>query len=144
MKRSKVSARATFPGTGRGRVAATDEPRLQVSFRRAIGFGPGKVQLLEAIGEVGSISGAARRIGMSYKRAWDLVAEMNAQFRQPLVVTNVDGRRLGGATLTEDGRQVLALFGGIQQTAAVAIAGEFSAFCDLLDAREDDSTSSDE
>jgi molybdate transport system regulatory protein len=71
-------------------------------------LGPGKGKLLEAIEEAGSISGAARAMGMSYKRAWDLVSDLNKLFTEPAVVTSFGGPKGGGASLTEFGREVLA------------------------------------
>lgn len=71
-------------------------------------FGPGKADLLQAIAEEGSISAAGRRMGMSYKRAWSLVEEMNDAFEPPLVESARGGAHGGGASLTEAGRAVLA------------------------------------
>ena len=67
-------------------------------------LGPGKVALLEQIEAQGSISAAGRAMGMSYKRAWDLVAALNAAFRTPLVQAQMGGRHGGGAALTSDRR----------------------------------------
>ena len=66
--------------------------------------------LLDAIAESGSISAAARQLGMSYRRAWQLVDVMNRCFRQTLVDTRPGGGKSAGATLTDDGRAVLAAF----------------------------------
>lgn len=71
-------------------------------------FGPGKADLLQAISEEGSISAAGRRMGMSYKRAWSLVEEMNAAFTEPLVARARGGAHGGGAHLTAAGTAVLA------------------------------------
>lgn len=73
-----------------------------------LAFGPGKADLLEAIDAEGSISAAGRRMGMSYKRAWSLVEEMNAGFAEPLVESARGGAHGGGARLTGAGRAVLA------------------------------------
>jgi molybdate transport system regulatory protein len=78
-----------------------------------IGLGPGKTDLLEAILRTGSISAAARSLGMSYRRAWLLVATMNRCFRGPLVSTSRQRRR--GAVLTDDGRRVLELYRAIEK-----------------------------
>ncbi|KAA0943574.1 LysR family transcriptional regulator [Pseudomonas veronii] len=72
-----------------------------------IAIGPGKADLLAAIQEAGSISGAARLLGMSYRRAWLLVETMNRCFREPLVSTSAGGRHGGGTQLTATGEQVL-------------------------------------
>ena len=71
-------------------------------------FGPGKADLLQAISEEGSISAAGRRMGMSYRRAWSLVEDMNEHFTAPLVDSSRGGPGGGGAALTDLGRAVLA------------------------------------
>ncbi|WP_339108273.1 LysR family transcriptional regulator [Thioclava sp. GXIMD4216] len=73
-------------------------------------MGPGKADLLQAIAEEGSISAAGRRMGMSYRRAWALVEEMNAGFCAPVVSSARGGTRGGGAHLTETGTEVLRLY----------------------------------
>ncbi len=72
--------------------------------------GPGKMELLEAIRDAGSISGGARRMGMSYRRAWMLVETMNSCFVEPLVVTATGGRAGGGAQVTARGEEVLRIY----------------------------------
>lgn len=73
-----------------------------------LAFGPGKADLLEGVATEGSISAAARKMGMSYKRAWSLVEEMNAAFAEPLVDSTRGGAHGGGAHLTVAGQAVLA------------------------------------
>jgi molybdate transport system regulatory protein len=73
-------------------------------------LGYGRVVLLERIGEHGSISSAARSMGMSYRKAWLLVDSMNRQSRTPLVVTATGGKGGGGARLTDTGEQAIAVF----------------------------------
>ncbi|WP_442772090.1 winged helix-turn-helix domain-containing protein [Paenirhodobacter enshiensis] len=68
-------------------------------------FGPGKADLLEAIRDTGSISAAGRSMGMSYKRAWSLVEEMNAAFAEPLVASARGGAHGGGAQLSQAGEE---------------------------------------
>jgi molybdate transport system regulatory protein len=84
--------------------------RLRVVLRPGAALGPGKVDLLEAIDETGSIRAAGNRFKMSYRRAWGLVAELNAMFRTPLVVAETGGRGGGGAQLTPLGRSVVKRF----------------------------------
>lgn len=79
--------------------------RLQLNERCAIG--PGKIKLLETIATEGSISAAGRAMGMSYRRAWILVDDLNHSFREPLVSTQLGGTRGGGATLTALGTDVV-------------------------------------
>ena len=86
------------------------EPRLRLRlyFANGLMFGPGKADLLQGIAAHGSISAAGRAMGMSYKRAWSLVEEMNSAFQVPLVASTRGGAQGGGAHLTETGRKVLA------------------------------------
>lgn len=85
-----------------------------------VAMGPGKADLLDAIGQTGSISAAARAMEMSYRRAWMLVDVMNRSFREPLVRSAVGGTRGGGAQLTETGVRVLAQFRDMEAAAIAA------------------------
>jgi len=78
-------------------------------------MGADRVALLSAIGRTGSISAAAREVGLSYKAAWDGVQAMNNLFAGPLVSAASGGRAGGGATLTPAGEKVIAAFAAIQQ-----------------------------
>ena len=105
-------------------------PDTRLSLRLVFGdramLGPGKADLLEQIGATGSISAAGRQMKMSYKRAWMLVEEMNAAFRDPLVDSTRGGPNGGGARLTEAGQTVLAQYRDLEatvlQTGAAQIA----------------------
>ena len=92
--------------------------RLDLKVRLMLGdeiaMGPGKADLLEAIEREGSISAAARALGMSYRRAWLLVETMNRCFSQPLVQALAGGRPGGGAQLSDEGRQVLQRYRQLQ------------------------------
>ncbi len=77
-------------------------------------IGPGKAALLEAIAEHGSISAAGRAMDMSYKRAWDLVAEMNRIFGSPVIAAQPGGKSGGGAELTKLGRDVVTHFRAVE------------------------------
>ncbi len=80
--------------------------RLQLKVGTDSRIGHGKVRLLEEIGRTGSISAAARALGMNYRRGWDLVDHMNKAFGRPVVVGTTGG--LGGAELTDLGRDIVA------------------------------------
>jgi molybdate transport system regulatory protein len=95
-------------------------------------IGPGKSDLLEAIAKSGSISAAAREMGMSYKRAWDLVNAMNRSFKQPLVTTATGGSRGGGAQVTEFGHDVLRRYRELETKATQSVLNELSALNALL------------
>ena len=84
--------------------------RIRLMQGDEIALGPGKADLLKAIREHGSISAAARRMGMSYRRAWLLVDTMNRCFREPLVLSAAGGSQGGGASLTPHGEEVLAYY----------------------------------
>lgn len=88
----------------------TEDPRLslRLHFGTGLTLGRGKADLLQGIAEEGSISAAGRRMGMSYRRAWSLVEEMNTHFSAPLVDSSRGGSKGGGARLSDLGRQVLA------------------------------------
>ncbi len=107
-------------------------PRLRILLGEAIAMGPGKADLLDAIGATGSISAAARRMGMSYRRAWVLVDEMNRAFRDPLVIASAGGARGGGAEVTDAGRDALARYREMEAKAARGIADEIARFSELL------------
>jgi molybdate transport system regulatory protein len=65
-------------------------------------FGPGRVELLQQIGKTGSISKAAKEMGMSYKKAWDMIDALNRQARVPLVIRKTGGEKGGGSLVTEE------------------------------------------
>jgi molybdate transport system regulatory protein len=94
------------------------KPLLRAQLRLMLGdeiaFGPGKADLLDAIQDTGSISGAGKKMGMSYRRAWLLVDAMNRCFQQPLVDTAKGGSQGGGAQLTDLGKKILQEYREIQ------------------------------
>lgn len=77
---------------------------------RQIALGPGKAELLELVARTGSITESARRMNMSYMRAWSLIQTMNDCFKSPVLETARGGNQRGGAELTETGRRVLRLY----------------------------------
>ena len=98
---------------------------LRIVLDEGIRFGPGKADLLEGIDALGSIAGAGRRMRMSYKRAWELVGELNRCFDAPLVDASKGGVRGGGARVTDLGRVALERYRRLERHAA-------RAFDDLL------------
>lgn len=106
--------------------------RLRVTRGKTAIMGPGKADLLEAILASGSISQAARHMRMSYRRAWDLVDDLNSQFVTPLVQTSRGGTRGGGAQLTETGEQVLQRYRAMEDEALQVIARGADAFAALV------------
>ncbi len=85
-------------------------------------IGPGKVDLLEAIAEHGSISAAGRALGMSYRRAWRLVEEMNRGFGRPVVEAQSGGKAGGGARLSPLGAELAVQYRAIERAAEAAAA----------------------
>ncbi|MDO4723314.1 MAG: LysR family transcriptional regulator [Comamonadaceae bacterium] len=106
--------------------------RLRIYRDEVIAMGPGKVELLEAIRDAGSISAAARRLGMSYRRAWLLVDELNGALREPAVCTVTGGAHGGGARLTPLGLQLVAHYRAAEDKARRAAAVELKGLLDML------------
>jgi len=90
-------------------------------------LGPGKIALLEAVDAEGSISAAARAMGMAYRHAWMLIDDMNRCFRSGVVATGAGGADGGGALLTPLGRQLVARFRAMEEAANAAIAPDLAA-----------------
>ena len=91
-------------------------------------MGPGKAELIARIAATGSISAAARDMGMSYRRAWQLVEALNTSFSEPVVVTAIGGKRGGGASVTSFGRELVANFHAMENKASAAIVDELAQF----------------
>lgn len=111
--------------------------RIRILIGDSVALGPGKARLLEAIEETGSIAAAARAMGMSYGRAWQLVRAMNGDFTAPLVERETGGRGGGGAKITALGREALARYRAIETKASEAVSDEMAAFNALLEKSED-------
>ncbi len=112
---------------------------LRVDFVPSGRIGPGKIALLEQIDRTGSISGAGRALGMSYRRAWVLVDELNHLFAAPLVTTQLGGQHGGGAVLTELGASLVARFRALEQAAGPLVdehLGRFEAMAAKAAERE--------
>jgi molybdate transport system regulatory protein len=101
-------------------------------FGSEIAIGPGKAELLAAIAATGSISESARRMGMSYRRAWLLVDTMNRCFREPVVAAATGGPGGGGAALTPFGRRALAQFRAMQSRVDRALDRDLEKFSAFL------------
>jgi molybdate transport system regulatory protein len=101
--------------------------RLHIHVDDGHSLGPGKIALLEAIDAEGSISAAARAMGMAYRHAWELVDDLNQCFRGGVVVAGTGGADGGGARLTPLGRDLVARFRAMERGANAAIAGDLAA-----------------
>jgi molybdate transport system regulatory protein len=100
---------------------------LRIDFDGDRAIGPGKIRLLELIDACGSISAAGRQMGMSYRRAWLLVDNLNHCFREPVVAAQVGGARGGGASLTGFGRALVEHYRAIEKAAEAAGAAHVGA-----------------
>jgi len=110
-------------------------PKIRILIGAVVAIGPGKADLLAAIVRTGSISAAAREMGMSYRRAWLLVEAMNAAFRQPLVETLTGGEGGGGARITPLGEEVLRRYRVMESRAARAVKSDLERFSRLIPSR---------
>jgi molybdate transport system regulatory protein len=87
---------------------------FRVEFSPDCAVGPGKIALLERIDSSGSLSEAARKLRMSYRRAWLLLEDLNTSFQQPVAQMSVGGRGGGGASLTPFGAQLVASYRALE------------------------------
>ena len=106
--------------------------RLRVYRDADIAIGPGKVALLEAIVQERSITAAAAKLGMSYRRAWLLIDELNRSLKHPAVETTTGGAKGGGTTVTDTGLELIKHYRAIEDTAAQAAAKDISALMGML------------
>jgi len=106
--------------------------RMRIYRDEGIAIGPGKIALLEAITETGSISAAARQLGMSYRRAWVLVDEMNKALKSPAVNTAAGGSHGGGTALSPTGEALVRHYRAAESAARLATATEVTAMTRLL------------
>ncbi|MED5620139.1 winged helix-turn-helix domain-containing protein [Ideonella sp. BN130291] len=118
---------------------ATPKPvarfRLRISLGELTAIGPGKVALLEAIRDHGSLTAAARALGISYRRAWTMLDEINGALRYPAVASAAGGTQGGGSLLTPVGEEVVARYRRIEADAAAACQDDLRALQGLLQAQ---------
>jgi molybdate transport system regulatory protein len=112
--------------------AASLRPRLRISSGKDIALGPGKVELLALVAETGSIGAAAKRMDMSYMRAWSLIQTMNVCFKEPVVEAARGGNKRGGAELTKTGRRALELYQRMEDASVKAAQTDWKSFQKLL------------
>lgn len=106
--------------------------RMRITDGDLIAVGPGKIALLEAIDQAGSITAAAKSLDMSYRRAWLLLDEMNRSLKVPAVESAKGGSSGGGSVLTDAGRRVIELYRRIEAEAAVACRRDIDELVSLL------------
>jgi len=78
-------------------------------------FGPGRVELLQLIEETGSLNKAAQQMGMSYKKAWEMVTALNTQAARPLVLLQAGGKKGGGSSITEEAKTLIAYHASLRE-----------------------------
>ncbi|MBC7544329.1 MAG: winged helix-turn-helix domain-containing protein [Candidatus Sericytochromatia bacterium] len=121
--------------------AGHTELKLRICLGTDVAMGPGKADLLDALVRTGSISAAARHMGMSYRRAWLLIDTMNRCFQVPVVAAKTGGKDGGGAILTDFGRVMLADYRAmIVQAQAVITASAEHFFAHLATSGEPSAT----
>ncbi len=123
-----VTQMVRSPSRGQEQASLT----LRVDFGTHGALGPGKVKLLELIQSEGSISGAGRIMGMSYRRAWLLVDSINAMFAGPAVTTQHGGAKGGSAQLTKLGAEIVAQYREMEREAQAAVGGRLDILKDAL------------
>ncbi len=106
--------------------------RFRITKGNDIALGPGKIDLLEAIEKKGSISGAARDLGLSYRRAWQMVSAMNTCFQDLLVESAKGGKGGGGARVTPLGQRVAGLYRSMERKAKESTQAEWRGIRKLL------------
>jgi molybdate transport system regulatory protein len=107
-------------------------PRFRIMHGKEIAFGPGKAELLALVNETGSIGEAAKRMEMSYMRAWSLIQMMNGCFKAPVIEAVRGGHKRGGAELTATGRRVLALYQRMEKAGLKAVQSDWQALQKFL------------
>ncbi len=100
---------------------------LRVDLASGARIGPGKVALLEEIARSGSISAAGRALRMSYRRAWELVEDLNRHLGTPVLATAAGGAGGGGAQLTEAGARLVAEYRALEAAAQAGAAAHLEA-----------------
>lgn len=106
--------------------------RLRVTCGETVAIGPGKIQLLEAIQQTGSLTAAAKSIGMSYRRAWLLIDELNRALKIPAVESAKGGEHGGGSVLTSVGEKLVQQYRSIEAAAAASCKAQIRALTALL------------
>jgi molybdate transport system regulatory protein len=101
---------------------------IRLDFDRSTAVGPGKIALLEKMRESGSLSQAARDLGMSYRRGWQLLASLNQSFNKPLVETAVGGSGGGGSRLTPLGESMIHAYRSFEKEANRRAERQFRRF----------------
>ena len=111
---------------------ATSKLSIRIDLANGTRFGPGKAALLKALAATGSISAAAKQLGMSYPRALKLIEQMNAAFKMAIVETQHGGKQGGGSVVTAAGHDLITLYERILSRAENTNCDDLSAIAELL------------
>jgi molybdate transport system regulatory protein len=106
--------------------------RFRIDFADNSWVGPGKIELLEAILRHGSLSQAARSLGMSYRRAWLLIESLNSYFQEPVTQATTGGRGGGGVTITRFGKSLIKSYHELSRDIAIAAARRLPSIARLV------------
>src|SRR5262245_32683687 len=110
------------------RTKALIEVRVRIDLGPRSAGGPGEIALLEAVGRSGSLSQAAEELGMSYRRAWALLRDLNQEFGEPVAVSSVGGAGGGGAQLRPLASQLIAAYRAVEAAALEVAVARFEGF----------------
>jgi molybdate transport system regulatory protein len=102
--------------------------KLRIDFGDSVAIGPGKIALLEQMRDTGSLSQAARKMKMSYRRAWELLESLNKSFHEPVIVTAVGGKGGGGCTLTPFGADLVAAYRALETSVNIEARQQLRTF----------------
>jgi molybdate transport system regulatory protein len=100
---------------------------IRIDFGPDLRVGPGKIELLEEIAALGSIAAGGRALHMSYRRAWELIEDLNKTFGKPVVESKSGGKKGGGATLTPLGLALISRYRAMERAAASATEAHLEA-----------------
>lgn len=106
--------------------------RMRITAEDVIAIGPGKIALVEAIADTGSITSAAKSLDMSYRRAWMLLDELNRALKKPAVDSAKGGQHGGGSVVTDTGRELINLYRRIELNAAKACQADLTRLVGLI------------
>jgi molybdate transport system regulatory protein len=120
------------PATKSARTRPEVRFRMRIRTGDSVALGPGKVDLLEAVREYGSISAAARSLDMSYRRAWLLIDELNRSLKAPATHSEQGGQSGGGCTLTPVGESIIRLYRDVEVEAQRCCAKQLAELTRLI------------
>ena len=103
-------------------------PMIRLILGNTVSLGPGKIELINAIEKTGSISGAAKMMGMSYRRAWNLVDSINQDFSAEIIITSSGGKGGGGALVSKVGLDIIERYQKIEEKALDSVSDDLDKF----------------